>query len=111
MLNFLLNTVTAPQSEIAKEMHNIQTPSFMRLGLAFLGLMAALWLVIWLLKKMSGSKMGFFHHDSSIKIIERKGLSPKTVLYIVEFNGQKKLIAESSLHIKIKDVSDIADDD
>lgn len=118
MFQFLLNTVTAPlhdeaikADQIVQEAHKaIQTPSFLRLALAFVGLLLALWFVIWILRKMSGSKFGFFHNDSNLRVIEKKVLSPKTMLYVLDFNGQKLLISESSQHVKIKELQDTSID-
>jgi flagellar biogenesis protein FliO len=119
MFNLLLNTVTAPvhQEEVKAEhlvqeaQKAIQNPSFFRLALAFVGLLVALWIIIWLLRKMSGSKFGFFHNDSSLKVVEKKVLSPKTMLYVVDFNGQKLLVSESSQHVKIKELQSMAIED
>lgn len=115
MFHLLLNTVSAPTHEqdfpkeqIAEEAQKaFQNPSFFRLALAFIGLLAALWLVIWLLRKMSGSKFGFFHNDSSLKVVEKKVLSPKTILYVVDFKGQKLLVSESSQQVKIKELQNM----
>ncbi len=99
----LFATVTNTQNATTELVHST-TPSFLRLGLSFIALLAALWFVIWLLKKISGSKLGFFNHDSNIKMIERKSISPKTQLYVIEFEGQKMIVAESSVHVKFKDL-------
>jgi flagellar biogenesis protein FliO len=102
MFNFLMNTVTDPTAA-----PSIKTaPSFLRLGISFVVLILALWLVVWLLRKLSHSRFGFFNHQSSIKVLETKPLSQKSVLYIIEYNGQKMMVAESSQHLKIKDVED-----
>ena len=112
MFNLLLNTVTSPTQaaqEPAEKILNhaqaaVQTPSFLRLGLAFVGLILALWVIVWILRKISGSKFGLFSSDTKLKIIERKNLSPKTVLYVVEVEGQKLLVSESAHHVKIKEL-------
>lgn len=119
MFNLLLNTVTDPLHQdqvkaehLVEEAHKaIQNPSFFRLALAFIGLLLALWVIIWLLRKLSGSKFGFFHNDSDLKIVEKKVLSPKTMLYVIDFNGQKLLISESSQHVKINELQSMALDD
>jgi len=103
MRSFLLNTVTAPS--VHDQVAGFKAPSLLKLGLSFLALMALLVILIWLLKKISSSKLGFFHSDSGMKVLERKALSPKTNLYVLDVHGQKMLITESSLHLKIEPIN------
>lgn len=63
------------------------------------GLLALVFLTIWALKKLSQGKIGSYG-KKQINVLERRALSPKTVLYIVEVEGKKVLIAESQLEVK-----------
>ena len=41
----------------------------------------------------------------NIKILEKRAISPKSLLYIVEIDGKKILISESNLEVrKIKEI-------
>lgn len=80
---------------------DLSLPGIGRLIFSFVTLLVALWLIVWVLKKLSKSKLGFFNHESNIKVVEKKSLSPKTNIYVVEFEGRKVLIAESNQHIKM----------
>lgn len=64
--------------------------------LATLGIIIALILIVaWFLKKMLNTRIQQINTSSLIKIIERRTLTPKTSIYLLEFNGQDILIAES----------------
>lgn len=69
-------------------MQDISTPGMGRLITSFFLLMAALGVVVWLLKKLSRAKLGFFQQESNLKIIERKSISPKSTLFVVEYMGK-----------------------
>jgi flagellar biogenesis protein FliO len=111
MFHFLLNaaaevqTTTLPHINEHLKTTDLAMPSTFRLILAFVGLILALGLVIWILKKLSGAKKGFFHQSSSLKVIEKKTISPKTVLYVIDYNGQHMLLTESCQHIKLTDLT------
>jgi flagellar biogenesis protein FliO len=64
--------------------------------LATLGLIIALILFIaWFLKRMVNAKIEGANASSSIKIIDRRNLSPKTMIYMIEVNGKGIIVAES----------------
>lgn len=102
MFSFLLE---ASSNQPVGNMPPIATPSAFKLIFSFVLLLAVLFLVIWILRKISGARGGFFSSDSGIKILEKKALSHKTVLYIVEFENQKLLVSESAHHVKMQTLS------
>ena len=57
----------------------------------------------WYLKKMTRSRHIQFNQASSIKIIEQRPLSNKTMLYWVEIDGKEIMIAESTASVSILD--------
>lgn len=65
--------------------------------LAFmLGLIIAFMLMImWFLKRLFNTRVEQMNLTSLIKILERRTLSPKTSLYIVEVNDRRIVFAES----------------
>lgn len=64
--------------------------------LATLGLILALILfAAWFLKRMMTSRLNQINTSNSIKIVERRVLSQKTMLYVIEYENINVLIAES----------------
>jgi len=104
MKAFLLDTVTQLDTATAPFK---AAPSLVKLAVSLIALILILLILVWVLKKIAGQKGGFFTSHDHIKVIERKGLSPKTTLYVVEVDGQKMLISESSNHVKVTEISDV----
>lgn len=60
----------------------------------------------WLLKRLAQGRLRQSNMNKSIKVVERRALSQKSMLYIIEYGGKQILIAESQLEIrKIDDLS------
>lgn len=64
--------------------------------LTTLGLIVAIILIAtWFLKKMVNSRIQQMNTVSLIKIVERRTLSPKTSLYLVDIHGRGFILSES----------------
>lgn len=64
--------------------------------LILLGVVIGLLLVImWFFKRVLNSRIDQINSGSMIKILERRSLTPKTALYVIDVEGKKFLIAES----------------
>lgn len=63
------------------------------------GLVILVFVTIWVLKKISHGRLGGFSSQKKINILEKKPLSPKTLLYLIEVEGKKILLTESQLEI------------
>ncbi|MBM3207645.1 MAG: hypothetical protein FJZ57_03450 [Chlamydiae bacterium] len=87
--NPLDNDMTMPSYEGA----------IVKMLLTLVGLVGMVVMTVWVLKKLSQGRIGAFG-KKQIAVIERRPLSPKTVLYIVEVSGKQVLIAESHLEVK-----------
>lgn len=74
--------------------------SLLKIGLTFIGLMIALFISVWALKKLHHQRFSFGGSHKSIKVIESRPLSPKTMLHLVELGGKKVFISESQAEIK-----------
>lgn len=74
--------------------------AFLKMFLALIALIVAIFFTVWLLKKLSQGKWAGGNSNRAIKIIEKRPLSPKTMLYIIDVDGQQSVIAESQLEIK-----------
>ena len=64
--------------------------------LATLGLLIALILsVTWVLKRMLNTRIQQMNSKSVIKILERRSLTPKSAIYLLDIQGKGFIIAES----------------
>ncbi len=72
-------------------------------------LLALLLLVSWFLKRMLNTRMEQINSSSPIKILDRRTLSPKTVLFVLDVHGKKCIIAES--HNGVTYLGDITQDE
>ena len=73
--------------------------AFVKMILTLLGLILLIVLSVWLLKRISSGRMKQMNFGRSIKVIERRPLSAKSILYLVEIEGKKVVIAESQVEI------------
>ncbi|NDD58848.1 MAG: hypothetical protein EBZ47_06315 [Chlamydiae bacterium] len=100
---------TPPETALPSESMNIpgtepmKIPSyegtFVKMILTLAGLIGLVILTVWLLKKLTQGRIGAFG-KKNISVLERRPLSPKTVLYVIEMEGKRMLVAESQLEIK-----------
>lgn len=111
LLHLLANQVFIPneQGELivtaaAEAIPATPTPD---LGIAFIKMLmtfAALILLLlgtyWMIRRFIQHRMQKGVGQQAIHILEKKMLSPKTILYLVEVENKKILIAESHLEIK-----------
>jgi flagellar biogenesis protein FliO len=74
--------------------------SFLKMFSALALLVVLMYATYWVLKRMMHYKMQRGNRDASIHVVEKKMLSPKTMLYVVEIEGKKVLIAESHLEVR-----------
>lgn len=63
--------------------------------LVLAGLVALLYLAAFLMRKLRDSQTAGLNQTSDIVILERRGLSPKGAIYLVEVKGKQFLIGES----------------
>ncbi len=73
--------------------------AFLKMFLALIALIVGIFFTVWLLKKLTQGKWSG-GSNKAIKIIEKRPLSPKTMLYIIDVDGQQSVIAESQLEVK-----------
>jgi flagellar biogenesis protein FliO len=97
----LLADTIAPSSEIpaATEALPSYEGAFLKMILSLVALVIGIIGTVWFLKRIGGGRFGA-NSGRSIKIIEKKPLSPKTMLYVIEVEGKQTVIAESQLEIK-----------
>lgn len=74
--------------------------AFVKMLIVLLVLIFVIFFVIWLIRRLTHHRIRLFNQTRHIKIIERRPLSPKTALYILEIGEKKVLVAESQLEVK-----------
>lgn len=111
LLYFLANQVFIPneQGELIASAASETIPATPTpdLGIAFIKMLmtfAALILLLlgtyWVIRRFFQQRMLKGGSHQEIHILEKKMLSPKTILYLVEVENKKILVAESHLEIK-----------
>lgn len=78
---------------------DIQT-AFIKMILTLVALVFLLFLTYWVLRKTIHNRWQKGVGSQQIRIVEKRVLSPKTMLYLVEVDGKKVLLAESHLEVK-----------
>lgn len=74
--------------------------TFAQMMLTFAALILLLFATYWFLRKLIQSRIHKTSEDASIHILEKRMISAKTMLYLVEVENKKILLAESQLEIK-----------
>jgi flagellar biogenesis protein FliO len=75
--------------------------SFTRMWITIAAALVLLFVTLWLLRRFkTGHFKGFNGCSSTLNIIERRTLSPKTMLYIIEINNRRILISESQVEVR-----------
>jgi len=74
--------------------------AFIKMIFFLVGLLILVFVVFFLFKRFSHSRMQHNNHFRMIKVLERRPISPKSILYLVEIGGKKVLLAESQLEIR-----------
>lgn len=90
--------------EAAAEIVEIVTPefqsAFFKMLLMLVGIIALLVLTFIIFRKLMHGKMLASNQNNVIKIIEKRALSPKSMLYLVEIGEDTVLVAESHLEVR-----------
>ncbi len=83
----------------SQEMTTSYENAFVRMLVTLLGLVFLVFATFWVLRRLGKGK---FKTGSgrTINIIERRALSPKSMLYVVEIGNKKVLISESQLEVR-----------
>ncbi len=88
--------VALPSSAEATESYQ---DTFIRMIFSLAGLLVLVVGTFWFLRRMNKGK---FRSGSSqtLHLLEKKPLSPKTMLYLIEIDGRQVLLAESQLEVR-----------
>jgi flagellar biogenesis protein FliO len=63
--------------------------------LVLVGLVDFLYLAAYIMRRLRDSQTAGLNQTSDVVILERRGLSPKAAIYLVEVKGKQFLIGES----------------
>lgn len=74
--------------------------AFAKMFLTLFALLALLFATYWLIRKMIHQRLQKGASDQAIQILEKKMLSPKTMLYLISVDNKRVLIAESQLEVR-----------
>ncbi len=74
--------------------------AFLKMILVLIGILAFIFIVFFIFKRFAATSIKQSNHSRTIKILEKRAISPKSMLYLIEIGGQKILIAESQLEIR-----------
>jgi flagellar biogenesis protein FliO len=96
--------VTEPENAPAplpssKEMTNSYEGAFVRMLVTLGGLVLLVVGTFWILRRLRGGKFSL-GSGNTISVREKRALSPKTMLYVVEIGNTKVLISESQLEVR-----------
>lgn len=75
--------------------------SLVKMLLTFLALILLLFVSYWFLRRLIQHRLQRGVGRQSIEILEKRMISPKTMLYIVRVENKEILLAESHLEIKV----------
>jgi flagellar biogenesis protein FliO len=83
---------------------NMPTPdyqhSLIKMLITLVIIVTLLFITFWMFRRISKSRSITINSSSGIKILEKRALSPKSMLYLVEVNNEKVLISESHLEVR-----------
>ncbi|MBS0620602.1 MAG: flagellar biosynthetic protein FliO [Verrucomicrobia bacterium] len=109
-MNFLLTLVSPffadiegmpspPPLPSSEAMTGSYESAFLRMVLTLGGLIVLVIATFWILRKLGQGrlKMG---SGRGVNVLEKRALSPKTMLYVVEIEGKKVVLSESQLEVR-----------
>ena len=100
---------TLPPNEVQKAVeHKTDVPettesyetAFIKTIVVLIGLLILVILTVWMFKRISNGRLRTFNYLKSVKILEKRPLSPKSMLYLIEVSGKQVLIVESQLEVR-----------
>lgn len=96
--------ITALESAIAQSTTQMPTgdlgAAFAKMFLTLIVLVILLFVSYWFVRRLIQQRLQKGVGNAAIQILEKRMISPKTMLYLIEVDKKKILIAESHLEIK-----------
>lgn len=103
-----------PSLRVLKKQELPKEDNFMKEFLSMLmtlgSIIALLLFASWMLKRVANTRIQQMNESSLIKILERRTISPKLSVYLVDIKGKQVAIAEShNALLLLPDIPDISD--
>lgn len=95
-----LPTEEMPPLPSSSEITQSYEGSFIRVIASLVGLILLVVGTFWILKRLGKGRFGKLGSDKMIHILERRPLSPKSVLFLVQVGTKKVLISESQFEVR-----------
>lgn len=95
-----LPTQEMPPLPSSSELTQSYEGSFIRVIASLVGLVLLVVATFFILKRLGRGRFGKVSSDKSIHILERRPLSPKSILYLIQVDDKKVLISESQLEVR-----------
>ncbi len=86
-------------SDVHKATESYET-AFIKTIIVLVGLLVLVILTVWMFRRISHGRLRGMNVLKSVKILEKRPLSPKSMLYLIEVGGKQVLIAESQLEVR-----------
>lgn len=88
------------QEAVPAEMPPSYQGAFVKMMLTLFALILFIILSVWMMRRLAHGRMKQMNYGKTIKILERRPLSAKSILYLIEAEGKKILISESQLEVR-----------
>lgn len=75
-------------------------PALAKVAISLVILVGLMFATLWILRRLIQGRMQRSSPNQLIQIVERRPLSPKTMLYMISIEGEHHLIAESQLEVR-----------
>jgi flagellar protein FliO/FliZ len=93
------NQGVPPPLPSSKEMTTSYEGAFVRMLVTLTGLVLLVFATFWILRRLGKGKFRV-SSGNGINILERRALSPKSMLYILQIDNKKVLISESQVEVR-----------
>jgi flagellar protein FliO/FliZ len=87
-------------AETAPPMPGDLGAAFAKMFLTLVSLLLLFGISFWFLRRLIQNRLQKGGDHSLIHVVEKRMISPKTMLYVIDVDGKKILVAESHLEIK-----------
>lgn len=98
---------TVPPLPSSTEMTYSYENAFVKMLVTLGGLVFLVVATFWILRRLGKGKFKMGAAGRSVNIIDRRPLSPKTMLYIVEVEGKQILVSESQLEVRTLSIQEL----
>ena len=75
--------------------------AFIKMLVTLIAILIFIFIAFWMVRRMSQGRLLSGNYNRTIKVLEKRPLSSKSMLYLIEYEGKKILIAESQLEVRL----------